>query len=258
MRDLLWKLEGICLAGTHLPRLAEVTCRIRKGVTAVMGCSGAGKTSLLNLLVAFETQDAGSLIGDLPGEGFSLPLFWVPQDAGLWPHLTAREHLEAVMSPGASPDRIPQMLDRFGILEKASARPDRLSMGERSRLAVARALVADAAVLVMDEPLAHVDWTRASEYWGVIRNHLAERGASLVFATHLPEAVMGEADRVICLEEGRLLYEGPVDELYWNPATRELAECLGAVNWLPQPEARLWLADGAGARSCYRPEQIRL
>jgi len=142
------------------------------------------------------------------------------------------------------------------MLGKASSRPDELSMGQRSRLAVARALMAGAAVLVLDEPFAHVDEIRAERYWEVIQEHRARTGASIVFATHSAKTVMGQAESVICLREGRVLYEGTVEELYCHPATREQAECLGEVNWLPPQEARLWLPQASPERISYRPEQI--
>jgi sugar lactone lactonase YvrE len=129
-------------------------------------------------------------------------------------------------------------------------------MGERSRLAVARAVAADAAVLVMDEPLLHVDRVRAGDYRRRLRRHCRNSGASLVFSTHMPEAVLGDADRVVCLREGQLLYEGTVEDLYYRPETQEQAECLGEVNWLEPRDVLLWLPEGDAKRACYRPEHL--
>jgi len=258
MGEMLWTLEGVHLPGEHVPRLDAVTLRIRPGTTAVMGCSGAGKTSLLNLLVGFEEPDGGVISRDLPTRGHSLPLYWVPQDGGLWPHLSVREHLEAARPEGGGEAGIAALLDSLDILYKADSYPAELSMGERSRLAVARALMARPAVLVMDEPLVHVDRAKAVRYWEVIRNHVRETGSSLVFATHVAQEVMREAERVICLKEGRVLYEGEVAALYWHPATVEQAECLGVVNWLGPEDGQLWLGKEPDGRSCYRPEHLAI
>ncbi len=255
MSDVLWKLDGVFLGGGSTPRLAEVSLEIRAGVTAVLGCSGAGKTSLLNLLVGYETPALGTLAATLPQPDRSLAVFWAPQNAGLWPQLTVLEHLEQVM-PEQDTERAMALLASLDIAARASARPDELSQGERSRVAVARALTAGAAVLVMDEPFASVDVARIGRYWAVVREHVASSGCSLVFATHSPEAVLAEAERVICLKEGRVLYEGDVQELYWRPRTREQADCLGESNWLTPQECRLWLGRQESAPRSYRPEQI--
>lgn len=244
MNQALWELRRVSL-GT---RLRDVTLTIEPGVTAVLGQSGAGKTSLLNLLVGFEPVDSGQLSECFTRGEHALPLFWAPQDGGLWPHLTARQHLEAVGKA--------ELLEDFDLAARADCLPETLSLGERARLAVARALAADAPVLVMDEPLANVDSARVGKYWEVIRRRLAATGASLVFATHSPGSALGEARRVICLKEGRLLYTGDLDELYWRPVTAELAECLGETNWLQPEEARLWLGREESVARCYRPEQV--
>ena len=256
MDDALWSLEAATLSGGTVPRLDGVTLRIRPGVTAVMGCSGAGKTSLLNLLVGFERPDGGAVRHPAPLNGHPLPLYWVPQDGGLWPHLTVREHVEAVAATRTSAGDVADLLGSLDIAERAAAYPDELSAGERSRVAVARALAARPAVIVADEPLAHVDEARSGRYWRVIRDCVAASRASLVFATHCARLVIGEAERVVCLQEGRLLFEGTVEALYRRPATREQAECLGEGNWLEPDEAALWIDGAEPGRRCYRPEHL--
>ena len=240
--ETLWQLESVSLAPA---RLCGITLAIPRGITAVLGWSGAGKTSLLDLLADFEKPDAGSISG-------APRVAWVPQNGGLWPHCTAREHLEIAHR---SSEGIDELLAAFGLAEKADALPDQLSEGEQSRLAVVRALATEGDVLVMDEPLVHVDPARVGKYWQAIREHVARTGASLVFATHEPEAALGEAEHVICLRDGRVLHAGQVRELYANPPTRELMECLGAGNWFTPENSARWL--GADAR-CVRPERLAI
>lgn len=247
MSNVLWTLNGVSVGR----RLIDVSLTIEAGVTAVLGHSGAGKTSLLNLLVGFEKSDAGILSIEINRGEHRIPLFWVPADGGLWPHLTVAEHIAA--AAGAEADR---WLEEFDLTDRRGSRPDTLSAGEQARLAVARALAADAAVLVMDEPLVHVDPGRVGKYWQSIRRHLAESGTSLVFATHSPRAVLAEAERVICLREGRVQYNGEVEKLYWQATTPELAGCLGEGNWLDPDAARLWLRREEPSARCFRPEQI--
>ena len=241
--DPLWILENVALAPA---RLRDVSLTLRPGVTAVIGWSGAGKTSLLNVLAGFEKAERGSVRG-------TASLAWVPQDGGLWPHCTAREHLAIARPDGEGLDAL---LTAFDLTARAGARPHELSQGEQARLSVARALAARAAVLVMDEPLAHVDPARAGSYWRVIREHLAATGASLVFSTHLPEIALGEAERVVCLSAGRVVHDGPVRELYAAPPSAELMTFLGPGNWLTPDEAALWLGAEIESPRCFRPEQV--
>jgi ABC-type multidrug transport system ATPase subunit/DNA-binding beta-propeller fold protein YncE len=248
INDALWKLDQVALG----QRLREVTLRIETGVTAVLGHSGAGKTSLLNLLVGFEKPDGGTITVPANRGPHRLPMFWAPADCGLWPHLTVAEHIAAVNETVA----VKELLAQFDLTEQRNSRPDTLSLGEQARLSVARALAADPAVLVMDEPLVHVDPTRVGKYWEVIRRHLTAKGVSLVFATHSPKPVLAEAQRVICLRNGQVFYEGGVEELYWRPPTAELAACLGEANWLEPEAARIWLQREELAARCFRPEQI--
>ena len=243
--ETLWQLDAVSLAPA---RLRGITLGIPRGVTAVLGWSGAGKTSLLNLLVAFEKPDAGMISGDPQAA-------WVPQNGGLWPHCTAREHLKIA---GATLAKCDALLAAFDLTEKARALPDELSEGEQSRLAVARALATESAVLVMDEPLVHVDPARVGKYWKAIREHIARTNASLVFSTHEPEAALGEAAQVICLRDGRVLHAGETLALYEDPPTAELMKCLGPGNWFTPEEARQWLGIEIAAGCCFRPERIAI
>lgn len=243
--DSLWQLDAVSLAPA---RLREVTLTIRRGATAVLGWSGAGKTSLLHLLAGFETPDAGKITG-------APRVAWVPPDDGLWPHCTCREHLEYVGAPREKSDAL---LAAFDLREKAEARPEELSQGEQSRLAVARALASPAEVLVLDEPLVHVDPARVGKYWQVVRDHLAASGASLVLATHDPATAIGEAREVICLRGGRVLFTGATAQLYAAPPDEELMNFLGPGNWLTPEEARRWLRLALPATRCLRPEQLTI
>jgi ABC-type multidrug transport system ATPase subunit/DNA-binding beta-propeller fold protein YncE len=253
MKNTLWQLEGVGLG----KRLRGITLRIEPGVTAVLGHSGAGKTSLLNLLVGFEKPDAGKLTAEINCGTHRIPFFWVPADGGLWPHLTVAEHIAAVTEKEAGQEPgINRWLNDFDLTHRRDSRPDTLSAGEQSRLSVARALAAGAAVLVMDEPLEHVDPSRVGKYWQIIRQHLAEKNPSFVFATHSPRPVLAEARRVICLRDGCAHYDGEVETLYWRAATPELAGCLGEANWMEPEASRLWLRRDEPAARCFRPEQI--
>ena len=254
MNKPLWKLTDVTLEGRDQPRLKNLSLELQAGVTAVIGPSGAGKSSFLNLLVGFERPARGQLSSHLPA-AMDLPLFWVPQNGGLWPHLTICEHLLAVCP---DPHRHESLLRQFDLDALSAAYPDTLSAGERARLSLARGLASGAGVLVMDEPLANVDQRRRRAYWQVIRAEFSGEH-SLVFATHSVDTVMREADHVICLEQGQVMYAGDKQTLYEEPATGTLAELLGPANWFEEvAEARDWLQATSEQKQCYRPEQLQV
>lgn len=258
--NAVWTLTNVSLSGSPRPRLAEVTVDIPAGVTVVLGYSGAGKTSLLNLLVDFERPTQGQ-VRFVPPDTSRLPRFWVPQDDGLWPHLSTQDHLTRVLPRPAAGQVVTarsadDWLSLFDLQSVRHTRPDELSQGERSRLSVARALAADPAVLVMDEPLVHVDPARAPAWWQVISEWQKTTSATLVIATHLPEIALGLADQVLCLAEGRIIWSGPPRELYERPPSAQLAGFLGPVNWLTKEELELCGLPLAQIGYCVRPEQI--
>lgn len=241
----LWTLDRVSLGPA---RLRDVSLVIRRGVTAILGWSGAGKTSLLNVLAGFEKPTRGIVAGPRS-------IAWAPQNGGLWPHCTVYEHLQLTQPAG---DDLETLLETFDLTERAGARPGELSAGERARLAVARALALKTDAVVLDEPLAHVDPARVDRYWQALRERLAATGAALVFSTHEPERVLGEARRVVCLHEGEVRHVGDVTALYADPPSPELMTALGPGNWLTPAEAELWLDESGDDPRCFRPEQIAI
>ncbi len=296
MSGPLFSLCDVTLPGSHAPRLNSVTLDIPVGSTAVVGLSGAGKTSLLNVLARFETEFFGELKSHISydevrtGDGIHgrleppaqcvprleprnkdrLPLYWVPQSGGLWPHLSAEQHLDVVSAevPQNSKSRTEsrrfskrtdELLSLFDLNHRRQALPAELSQGERSRLALARALATRANVLLLDEPLSHVDPVRKPAYWKIVRQIVAEENISMVFTSHEPETVMRQAEHLICLDAGAVAYDGPVRTLYDNPPNAEIGEFLGPLNWFSASESVAFL-NGRPEGDDYgiRPERLRI
>ncbi|MBX3450132.1 MAG: ATP-binding cassette domain-containing protein [Planctomycetaceae bacterium] len=257
MSDVLWELHDVGLTSGGKTRLEQVTLQLTTGVTAVVGWSGMGKTSLLNLLVGYEAPTSGTLQRCWPVQPDRAACGWSPASFGLWPHLTVREHLLAVTTADAT-KTVEDALAAFDLSEAAGQYPATLSQGEKSRLSMLRACLTGSPVIVLDEPLAPVDRVRARRCWQWVRDDLKARGASLVFATHDVEVVRREASRVVAITSGQVSFHGPVDELYDRPATPEAASLLGPFNWVQDDSTAVESSGGAVAGKCLRPEQCVL
>ena len=234
MSEPLWQLEQINMPG----RLLDITLSFTPGITAVVGISGAGKSSLLNLLVEFEKPSSGQLRfnhADRPDT--QLPVYWVPQDDGLWPHLTVRQHLSALSDKTQSE----HWLSIMELTEHADKKPPSLSRGQQNRLSVARAMVSNAAILVMDEPLAHVAHQDAMRYWQHITDAISSNNQSLIFATHDPSRVLAYAKQVICMGDGQVLQQGQTQQVYHQPRTQQIADLLGPANWFTTEDQAIYL-----------------
>lgn len=242
----MFQLQQVSLRAGAGWRLRDINITLDAESTAIIGYSGAGKSSLLNVLVGYERPDTGRIIRPLQVAHSSgqLPFFWVPQNGGLWPHLTTEQHLRAVIPkiPGGSAGfsiSADEILALLALNHKRNSRPSQLSLGESSRLAVARGLAAGAGWLLMDEPLSHVDPVRKPAFWQSVHSLARATGTRLVFSCHEPEFVLRHAESVICLHEGEICWNGTVQQLFKNPPSAELGRFLGPLNWWTPAEAAL-------------------
>lgn len=247
-KQALWQLTGISKIGLKAKRLDNVSCEFTEGITAIIGESGAGKSTLINLLSRMELTDSGHI--ECLIKESSCPYYIVPQDFGLWSHMSAIKHIEHVIPKNSS--RNPQeLLKAFDLDHKAHEYPEFLSQGECSRLSLARAIATDSKVLIMDEPLANVDRGRKDKYWNYLLEHLRAISGSLIFSTHDSSEALAYSDNVLCMQQGRLLTQGRTSEIYLNPKSSEISKLLGPGNWVT--DNKLKIADGF-----YRPESISL
>lgn len=266
-RHPLCTLTDVDLGRRDGRRLRDISWTLTSGVTAVLGPSGAGKTSLLNVLVGFERPDRGTCVWQTPRVSTRLPLYWVPADFGLWPHLSVVEHLLGVREEADRTQRVQaasRWLEALDLQALRDTGTTHLSLGERSRLSLARALAAEAEVLVLDEPLAHVDGPGEDRGWAVLRETIQDRGRSVVFSTHDPVVALREADDVVLMDQGGIVATGTPQDLYRRPANPLIARLMGPGTWLSADCWPSWFAeqpfpataDAAGA--CVRPEQLAI
>jgi ABC-type polar amino acid transport system ATPase subunit len=211
-------------------------------VCALMGVSGAGKSTALRAAAALQPFSAGSIqVGDfvlrpgpLPREsalrGLRSKVGMVFQAHSLFEHLTALQNvtLAPLHALGWTKERAEkvamELLASLGVAERAGAYPRQLSGGEAQRVAIARALAPDPTMLLMDEPTASLDPARRASLGEALRR-LAADGRGLLVATHDVDFARAFADRVVVLAEGVLVEEGVAAEVLErpnHPATREL------------------------------------
>ncbi len=196
----------------------EGSFEVAKGArVAVMGPSGAGKSTLLNVIAGF--QDAtgrlmweGQEIGTLPPA--ERPVSMVFQDNNLFPHLTAFQNVGLGISPRlklseADRARVMDTLQRVGLDGFEDRKPAALSGGQQSRVAVARMLLREKPLVLLDEPFAALGPAMRVEMLGLVRDLVAETGATLLMISHDPEDARLIADQCILVAEGRV--EAPVE-----------------------------------------------
>ena len=210
-------------------------------VVVLLGASGCGKTTLLRSIAGLARLDAG----DVRIEGASVvrlapsarDIAMVFQDAALFPHLTVERNIAAGLRPGADRARIRVVADLLRIGGLLARRPHELSGGQRQRVGIARALVRQPRLLLMDEPFAALDADLRLELLRELRR-LHERGelAETVFVTHDQTEALGVADRIAVMADGRILQQGTPRELLDRPAELAVARFLGVPRIVVLPE----------------------
>lgn len=220
----------------------QVSARLPgQGVTAVFGRSGSGKTSLLRCLAGLEKRASGYLAvagQTWQEQDFFLPchkrpLGYVFQEASLFPHLTARANLAYATKRAPKsqpPDLYQQVLELMSIEHILDRYPAQLSGGERQRLAIARALLIQPRLLLMDEPLASLDQPRKQEILPYLEQLSSTFRIPIIYVTHSIAEVARLADHMLGLEQGHLVAQGSVTEVLTRlDQPLDLGEELGAV-----------------------------
>ncbi|HVA47926.1 MAG TPA: ABC transporter ATP-binding protein [Pirellulales bacterium] len=224
--------------------LDRVCWQIEAGkVVGLLGGSGAGKTTLLRLLAGLTRCTSGNIIIDGPANG-RWRIGMVFQSLALWPHLTALEHLRCVLFRHAVNDRRRRAEALLGELRLPARvwnhRPAQLSGGEAQRLALARALAVGPDLLLLDEPLAHLDPPLRTDMLELIRDCVSARRTTCIFVTHSWDEAAMVCERIAVLDGGRLVQEGTPSELHWHPVSEAVARWTGPCIELP----RAWLRQG--------------
>ena len=217
----------------------DVTFTAEDGkVTGLLGPNGAGKTTTLRMLYALMKPDTGSIHVDevdavAEPQHAQARLGVLPDVSGLYPRLTPREHIEYYgqlhgMSGAALRDRIAQLIDTLDMKAIADRRTQGFSHGERTKVALARAVVHDPRNILLDEPTNGLDVMSTRAVRDIIRRFRSE-GRCVLFSSHVMQEVSALCDRIIVIARGHIVASGTPDELRHQTGHQNLEDAFVAL-----------------------------
>jgi molybdate transport system ATP-binding protein len=222
----------------------DVALEAVPGITIVFGASGSGKSTLLRCLAGLLTPDIGQIaIGSATvfdaTQGICLApqrrkIGYVFQQLALFPHMSVERNIAygiARLALAERRERIASTAERFGIAHLLARKPGAISGGERQRTALARALVTDPEVLLLDEPMSGLDHATASRIIDDLRAWNTAHDIPILYVTHSHREVFALGERVVVLEAGRVLAAGTPQEVMDAPAHETLAQLAGFENF---------------------------
>ncbi len=224
----------------------DVELTATAGVTVLFGASGAGKTLTLDCIAGFQRPDEGRILLDDAilfdgASGVNLRpqkrrCGYVFQNYALFPHLTLKQNLEFAA------DRLPrlerhrrinEMLEKFKLGDVADRKPDQLSGGQQQRCSIARALIGDPALLLLDEPARGLDAPLRADLYEVIRQVRRDFDIPVLLVTHDLSECFELGEEMFVLREGRVVQSGPPSKVVARPASLDVAKLIGLYNLLP-------------------------
>ncbi len=239
------------------PFILDVSMEAPPGITILFGPSGSGKSTLLDCISGLVRPDAGRIASggdalfDFDGR-INIPvqerrIAYVFQTLALFPHLSAKKNVAfglAHLRETERASRVDEILLAFRVENLRARKPDELSGGERQRIALARSLVTQPRVLLLDEPLTGLDAELKSAIVDDLRAWNAARKIPILYVTHSREEVDALGERVIALDHGRVVSKGTPMEVLEAPRRKRLAQAAGFENLLKGTVVDLREADG--------------
>ncbi|MBI2081153.1 MAG: ABC transporter ATP-binding protein [candidate division NC10 bacterium] len=237
------RIEGVSKRFGETWAVREVTLRIGRGeFFTFLGPSGCGKTTLLRIVAGFAVPDAGEVcfdeerVTDLPPWRRNAGMVF--QSYALWPHLSVQENVAFGLRERRLPaaeirERVVAALALVGLAGMERRRPSQLSGGQQQRVALARTLVVEPRVLLLDEPLSNLDAKLREQMGHELTRIQRELGITTIYVTHDQEEALGLSGRIAVMDGGRIVQEGTPQEVYHRPARRFVAEFVGVSNVFP-------------------------
>jgi len=237
------KLEAVVRDYGNGARVGPIDCEIRSGeFVSLLGPSGCGKTTLLRSIAGFEKIDAGRILVEGQDVSRMQPhrrnIGLVFQSYALFPHLTVAQNvafglkLRRKLRGSALQEKVAQALSVVGLSHLAERLPSQLSGGQQQRVAIARSIVLDPPLLLLDEPLSNLDFKLRIQMREELRHLQRRLGTTFVYVTHDQTEALAMSDRIIVLSGGHIAQIGTPAEIYSRPRSRFVADFVGASNLL--------------------------
>lgn len=236
------RLENITKRFGVVLAVDQVNFTIREGeFFSLLGASGCGKTTLLRMLAGFESPTEGEIyIDDAEVSGVpphQRPTNMVFQNYAIFPHLNVRKNiaygLRSLKLEKAETDRrVDEVLEMVKLPGFGERRSDELSGGQRQRIALARALIKQPKVLLLDEPLGALDKKLREEMQLELRALQQSLGVTFIFVTHDQEEALTLSDRIAVMSGGKVLQIASPEEIYQRPVSMEVADFIGQMNFI--------------------------
>ena len=237
------RLEGLTKRFGEQKAVDNISLEIRDGeFFSLLGPSGCGKTTLLRMIAGFDTPDEGHIIiagKDMTGvPPYRRPVNTVFQNYALFPHMSVEQNLAfglrmKKMPRGEIEQRVKWALELINLPGYEKRRTDQMSGGQRQRIALARALVNEPEVLLLDEPLSALDLKLRQELRVDLMNLQERLGITFIFVTHDQEEALVMSDRIAVMNKGRVEQLGATEDIYELPQTAFVAKFIGDSNLIP-------------------------
>ena len=234
------ELRGISKTFPSHKAVDNVSLTLQRGeLHALLGPSGCGKTTCLRMVAGFEVPDTGQILlngSDIaPLKPYERNVSTVFQSYALFPHLNVFDNVAFGLRQRNDPaiaSKVRAALELVQLEHRADRRPAQMSGGEKQRAALARSLVLEPDLLLLDEPLSALDPNLRQEVRLELKALQRRVGITFLMVTHDQEEALSMADRITLMNKGRVEQVGTPQQIYLTPATRFTASFLGAMNWL--------------------------
>ena len=212
----------------------------------LLGPSGCGKTTTLRMIAGYIKPDAGRI--EVGGRLLSSPEHVVPpeqrgmgmvfQNYAIWPHMSVHDNVAfglklRKLSKAEIERRVGAVLELVNLAGYESRLPGQLSGGQQQRVALARSIVVEPSILLLDEPLSNLDAKLREHMRDELKQLQRRTGITFVYVTHDQAEALALSDQIAVLDRGRLQQFGPPAEIYGRPANRTVADFMGLINLLP-------------------------